>query len=549
MRILLFSAIVVCSAYCQYPDLLWTHDLLSNSYGSPACADIDKDTKLEIVFGTYFNDEAAYALNAEDGSLLWRFAVGGGPLDAAPVIYDVDMDDSLEVIIPASWGILFCISANGGEKWRYPRTGYVECIDSPPSIADLDGDGKPEIAFGAWYGKIYVLNGEDGSLVWQREYCDTGFIQSEPCILDCNGDSQLDLVFGEWRGFHRVWAVDGSDGDVIWTYDANKWMYPGPAAADINLDGTIELVTGDYSGKIFALNSVDGSLIWETEIAYYVFPPVTIAELDNSSYGLEILGAENELYCLSSEGEILWSFPTGGMIDRGAIVAEVDGDVGKEVIFGSTDYKLYVVNGEDGSLVWEFEADSGFSIESAPIASDFDGDGNIDIFFIGGRGYSDSIALNYGRAYAVSAGPGSGSGWTMYRHDQYRSGFDGGGPSLISDNNPTMPDDFALSVFPNPFNSAVRISVCQTEMSNLRAVRQTGMSNERPMPVIEIYDLAGKIIFTVHVGANRRFAQGQPSVDPYETVWQPSPSVPSGVYLIRAKTGNCETMKRVVYLK
>jgi outer membrane protein assembly factor BamB len=60
------------SGTAQTPDTMWTYELLSQCYGSPACGDIDNDGYLEIVFGTYFDDEHAYALNAEDGSLLWR---------------------------------------------------------------------------------------------------------------------------------------------------------------------------------------------------------------------------------------------------------------------------------------------------------------------------------------------------------------------------------------------------------------------------------------------------------------------------------------------
>ncbi len=47
--------------------ILWWYDLDAPSFGSSAVGDIDEDGFLEIVFGTYFNDEHIYALNAEDG--------------------------------------------------------------------------------------------------------------------------------------------------------------------------------------------------------------------------------------------------------------------------------------------------------------------------------------------------------------------------------------------------------------------------------------------------------------------------------------------------
>ncbi|RKZ29500.1 hypothetical protein DRQ33_08755 [bacterium] len=515
---ILFSAI--CLA--QYPDTLWTYELLSQCYGSPACADIDNDGYLEIVFGTYFDDEHAYALNAEDGSLLWRFDVGGGPLDAAPVIADLDSDDTLEIIIPASWGIIFCLNPAGEIKWRYPSTGYIECIDSPPSVADIDGDGKLEVIFGAWYGKLYVLDGADGSLVWQKTYCDTGYIQSAPCILDCDGDGELDIAFGMYGGDCKVYAVSGSDGDTLWTFQADDRMYSGPATADIDLDGTPELVIGDYSGKVYALDAQDGSLIWQNELAYYIFPPVTIAELVPDSLGPEILCAETDLFCLSANGEIIWTYHTGNLIDRGAVVAEIDGDDNLEVIFGSSDGNLYVLDGENGNLVWQFTTGEDYPIENAPIVADFDNDGNVDIFFIGGRGYSDTIP-NYGRAYAITAGPGDGEIWTMYRHDRYRTGYLMGGPSAIEPEQANTPANIDIEIEPNPFNQNCKISISEPNPDN---------QSRR----INIFDLSGKLIY-------------QKSGIGSKIIWTPERTIGSGLYIVQIAGDNFSLFTKVVFIR
>lgn len=80
--------------------------MLDSSFGQSAAGDIDNDGKLEVVFGCYRNDSSVYALNAEDGTLLWRQNTrnpfGGGCNDVAIALYDIDGDDSLEVIVPSS---------------------------------------------------------------------------------------------------------------------------------------------------------------------------------------------------------------------------------------------------------------------------------------------------------------------------------------------------------------------------------------------------------------------------------------------------------------
>jgi len=97
------------------------------------------------------------------------------------------------------------------------------------------------------------------------------------------------------------------------------------------------------------------------------------------------------------------------------------------------------------------------------------------------------------------------------------------------------PDEISLSLYPNPFNGAVTIS--------LNVI--PGLTRN---PEIEIFDINGRIVAEIP-------ANGSESAKPSSTNtsgayrWQPAPALPSGVYLIRARFGGCETSRRVVYLK
>jgi len=105
----------------------------------------------------------------------------------------------------------------------------------------------------------------------------------------------------------------------------------------------------------------------------------------------------------------------------------------------------------------------------------------------------------------------------------------------ISEKN-NKPTDFAISAYPNPFNSAVTITA------------PAGAE-------IEIYDVNGRMVDGGTVGANLVFAHstGDHKDRPYECVWRPAPSLTSGVYLVRAKfsqqTASAAFTKRIVYLK
>ena len=97
------------------------------------------------------------------------------------------------------------------------------------------------------------------------------------------------------------------------------------------------------------------------------------------------------------------------------------------------------------------------------------------------------------------------------------------------------PEHFAISAYPNPFNSAITISLSGG----------VGASDARSGQVgIEIYDISGRLVADLPVTNC-----GEPQFVPTPRIWRPDKSLGSGVYLIRARFGDCESTKRIVYLK
>lgn len=424
--VMLFFLVFPALCRAQYPVMEWWYDMDAPSFGSAAVGDIDGDTKLEIVFGTYFNDEHIHALNAEDGSLLWKYDTGGCN-DASPVIADVDLDDELEVIVPASSpSMVYCFDgATGRIEWS-TSTGYGNCIDSPPAVADVDGDDKPEVVLGTFYGNVFCLNGEDGSVAWNVNLGTDSYIQSCPAILNIDGDAIPDIVVAQYAGDCRVYALKGSNGHTLWFSDRPAdWMYHGPSFADIDGDSKNELVIGSYDNRIYALNAEDGSLLWEYTDYAYIGAPTSIADLNNDNQFEIVFSSGYRLGVLSHTGSLLWNYSTGGSIFRGAAIADIDGDRTLDVVFGSDDGILRVLRGDDGSEIWtcNLETHYGrtFQIDHAPTIADFNNDGKLDIFIIGGYGTSSTPTDNHGRAYMLTAGIGNGPGWPMFRHDQHHS--------------------------------------------------------------------------------------------------------------------------------
>jgi outer membrane protein assembly factor BamB len=431
------------------PQILWWYNLNAPSFGSSAVGDIDGDHKLEIVFGTYFNDEYIYALNADSGTLLWRYNTGGCN-DASPAIADVDLDGALEVVVPASSPCrVYCFNgATGAVKWSTP-TGS-NSIDSPPAIADVDNDGKPEVIFGTFYGYVYCLNGENGSQCWRVNLGTNSYIQSDPNILDLNQDGQLDVVVAQWAGDNRVYALRGNNGSTLWYSDLpNDYMYHGGSFADIDEDGKPEIAIGCYDNHVYVLNGEDGSLRWQYTAPYYVGAPTSIADLNHDDHLEIVIVSYNIVRALSHTGSMHWTYSAAGGSFRGAAIADIDSNGVLDVAFGADDGILRVLRGDNGQVVWTYNLQDHygrtFEMDHAPVIADFNNDGKLDIFVIGGYGTSSQPNLNHGCAYALTAGNGTGPGWSMFRHDLRHSGNFYGFVSFIhgdanGDSNVTISD-------------------------------------------------------------------------------------------------------------
>ena len=411
----------------QTPQIKWWYDVLDSSFGQSAAGDIDKDGKPEIVFGCYRNDSCVYALNGEDGSLLWKYNTktsAEGCNDVAILLYDVDKDDTLEVIVPSSCNPkTFCFNGKSGAvKWMTGTAGS----DSPPTIADLNNDGKLEILHGGFDGHVSCLDAETGIQAWSKTVFSNSWVQTAPSIVDLDGNGQLDFVVGTWAfspDTSRIYAYRGNNQTLLWSRAVDDYIYHGTAVADFDNDSKPELVIGDYSGKLYALNGENGSLLWQYQASVYIGAPATIADVNQD-------GNCDILYCdaygvgaLSKTGSPMWYYtiPGNGTAFRGVAVADIDGDHLPDVAFGTSSGHVIVLRGSNGSLIWDLNLEAhigkAFDINHAPLIADFDMDGKIDIFVVGGHSEYPAFQNNYGRAYMITAGNGYGPDWMMFQHD------------------------------------------------------------------------------------------------------------------------------------
>jgi disulfide bond formation protein DsbB len=202
-------------------------------------------------------------------------------------------------------------------------------------------------------------------------------------------------------------------------------MYHGCSFANLDNDEYPELVIGNYDGYVYAIHGENGSMYWNYD-GTYAYYNTLIADLDSDGAYEIVASGSYSISVLNHDGSLLWDESTSGSF-RGAAIADLDSDDDLDVVVGDNAGLLQAFFGHNGDDIWSFNAatDYGstpFDIDHGPVIADLNCDGNLDVFFVGGRGYSGDPENNYGCAYALTIGVTGDEGWSMFRHDYCNSG-------------------------------------------------------------------------------------------------------------------------------
>jgi len=274
-------------------------------YSTPLIANLDGGPTPEVVYGGW--DQRVRILDGATGCVkngAWSAAACNGPSDpcavggqcrdgsrafdtvwSSPAVADVDEDGLLDVLIGGDnstnpeagtrvGGIFHVFDQLGGQTIpgfdqevnvaptnpNYdPIYGKYEeqTIWSSPAAADFDGDGHLEIAYGtSWYGLLPSTLGRyvrvwnhDGSEF--RTFSTAGQTVSSPLFADLTGDGTLELIEGDTSGRIYAWSSSSGPATPLFSTLTTPWAPPGetthpiagpPLAADLDGDGVLEIL-------------------------------------------------------------------------------------------------------------------------------------------------------------------------------------------------------------------------------------------------------------------------------------------------------------------
>ncbi len=312
---------------------------------------------------------------------------------------------------------------------------------SKPTLADIDGDGDLDLVVGEISGtlKYYQNTGTTSNPAYEVKTGDDNPFNgidvgnlSAPTLADIDGDGDLDLVVGEYYGTLKYYQNTGTTSNPAYeakTGDSNPFDgidvgdRSKPTLADIDGDGDLDLVVGGAYGtlKYYQNTGTTSNPAYEAKTGD-----------DNPFNGIDVR---------------YYSTPT---------LADIDGDGDLDLVVGEQNgtLKYYQNTGTTSNPAYEAKTgdDNPFNgidvgLYSKPTLADIDGDGDLDLVV------------------------GEKNGTLKYYYNQQPSSVDGQAPT------PTATNSWTLSNIPagqSAFKAGDVISLTLTMSETLKLNNTTG---------------------------------------------------------------------------
>ena len=303
----LTPGMVVVDAKCQIdqmvgswmPTIEWQNATLTNTYTTPAIANITDDNK--------------------DGK--------------------IDGDDIPDIVVATAGGAVHALSGDGkGQHWK--ATENMGSEPSSATTADLDGDGRPEVVVSGTTG-FYAWHGDTGALMWKNPVANAQPVCGGSSVYDLDGDGTPEVVQGHRIFNGQTGALRGTGAGGQGTSHTSGLAHFG-VAADLDQDGDQEVVVGN------AAYDADGNTLWSTA-EHDGF--VAIGNFDDDPFGEVVVAWYPGMVRLQNhDGTAIWTVSIGGSTIGPPAVADFVGDGAAEI--GVAGQNIYVVLDGGGKRLW-----------------------------------------------------------------------------------------------------------------------------------------------------------------------------------------------------
>ncbi len=294
----------------------------------------------------------------------------------------------------------------GQQMWQYTiNTSYDNSPKAIGSLKDITGDGVNEVIVASEDNFVRCFNGNadgTGDVLWEHEIYSGNVFQSEALsfLPDINNDGYDEVVVGTTGGDKSVVALSGKTGEQIWKFQTSTWgdggwVYEVDATRDFTGDGVADVLAcagGSSSGpgadRVFCVNGIDGSLVWDYYFGGPGFSVIAINDVNGDGIPDALSGAadanetQGKTVCVDgSTGYEIWTnYAEGSSVWALVQLDDINSDGVNDVAsgeFGSGDYKVF--DATNGDVLFDGTIGGGYVIITDMIRlDDVNGDGYTD---------------------------------------------------------------------------------------------------------------------------------------------------------------------------
>lgn len=440
---LFLSHVGAVFAEVQRPALKWQYGGCYSSwcetgwYSSPAIADLNSDGQKEVIASAY----SIVALNGDDGSLLWRAASGHDRSESGAsnvgrtwpgvVVIDIDRDGNLDIVTAHGGGYLSVLNHEGYFKSGWPKRPVTNELRGL-TVSNLDGDSSREIVVtGAVYGKtntwVYEHNGtlKTG---WPQLTNNSGYaygvFNDNAWVEDITGSSTKEIIVPSDVHYVCAYTSTGSQLETHSQYNGKGWGQVGlweSYATELRGWGDCSTTRAER----YRANLAHGAAVVADLDGDGMNEIIVTGNMYDCRYG-HPPGKYTSLFIFNSDRSRFnkngwdWRSPPrdiGSPLSEdynriehcqpNPVVADIDGDGIKEILFSSYDGKVHCFWLDKSEYhSWPYTVqragDDGIRFSSEPIVADLDRDGKSEIIFTSWPEKKSSGAVRLGKLHILN---------------------------------------------------------------------------------------------------------------------------------------------------
>lgn len=295
-----------------------------------------------------------------------------------------------------------------------PQVAFKGFDGNPTKAFDLDGDGRLEILAQNDNNYLYVFSSATGAkLAELKTTFPAGWgartFNGPEAYRDGSGVAHLVLAnSAAYITSYRYDAATSTSTSFKFTKEwerratdcfSNPGMDAKPTLADLDRDGTLEILVGTEENGVIALRS-NGDLYWKKCIGGGNGEPA-VGDLNLDGWPDVVHASDGGVVTAMNgrTGATMWSFYAPGRFNIGAgsmpvgpAIGQVDGIGGPDVVVGARDahdatnytnnHALLLAISSGGSLLWgRQDAQANPLTYTHPIIADADGDGENEVYW------------------------------------------------------------------------------------------------------------------------------------------------------------------------